>query len=549
MARADVINILYSKDKSPLEFNFDSLWIPSMYQYIGMYEIEKLYNITTSVKYSSKIEEKYKEINNIMTYLNFRKIGSGTNRVVYVNYDDTRFVAKISIDTIGLKDNWAEFKNQNLLKPFVTKMFEVSQCGTVGFSERVDPILNQLEFASMAGDIFDLLTKFIIGKYILEDIGTKYFMNWGIRKGFGPCLLDYPYVFELDGRKMYCTRPKIRGTKFPLCEGVIDYDDGFNNLVCTECGKEYFARDLSKKDKSKLNIILKGEHDMRVKVVDGNGRVVADPNKSSKTILPHTKNENINLYNNERMPRARLVGTINPVIPEETGNALLKEFNKPEVPINVEPIVVKVNLKEEPDIDVNINIPKSRLSSTPVAPESMDVIIDTSILTKDYIEKIKSIEPDISGNREALSMKNDSTLPIDKIPDVTKISIEEPEFKLDENKQDIEERKGLFVIYHHLEGIVHKFPFDKYEKADLKQKKDLKDFLFAEAKSYYIKNKIKWTKVLLEKIADDFIEKNYSFEDEDANIIINAYDEMNDEFENQRFQKMPKKKSSKLDDY
>ena len=35
----------------------------------------------------------------------------------------------------------------------------------------------------------------------MADIGTNFFMNWGIRPGFGPVLLDYPYVYELDGNK------------------------------------------------------------------------------------------------------------------------------------------------------------------------------------------------------------------------------------------------------------------------------------------------------------------------------------------------------------
>ena len=33
-------------------------------------------------------------------------------------------------------------------------------------------------------------------------------MNYGLREGFGPVLLDYPYVFELDGRKLICNVPE-----------------------------------------------------------------------------------------------------------------------------------------------------------------------------------------------------------------------------------------------------------------------------------------------------------------------------------------------------
>ena len=73
-----------------------------------------------------------------------------------------------------------------------------------------------------------------IGKYVLEDIGTIWFKNWGIRPGFGPVLLDYPYLFEVDIRDLYCYDMTPLGLP---CGGQIDYDAGFNILICTKCGK------------------------------------------------------------------------------------------------------------------------------------------------------------------------------------------------------------------------------------------------------------------------------------------------------------------------
>lgn len=44
-----------------------------------------------------------------------------------------------------------------------------------------------------------------------------------------------------------------------ICGGEIDYDEGFNHLICTKCGTEYFARDLSKKgDNKKVLVVKKG---------------------------------------------------------------------------------------------------------------------------------------------------------------------------------------------------------------------------------------------------------------------------------------------------
>ena len=50
--------------------------------------------------------------------------------------------------------------------------------------ERVKPILSREEFASVAEDVFELLNTWIIGYYIVADVGEKYFMNYAVRQGF-----------------------------------------------------------------------------------------------------------------------------------------------------------------------------------------------------------------------------------------------------------------------------------------------------------------------------------------------------------------------------
>ena len=273
MARADILNIMYSKEKSPLDFQFDSLWMPPMYNYLTVQDIEMLRQIATSNRYAAKIELKYKAIDEIMTRRGFRKFHCGTNRIVYKYLEDESFLVKIALDKVGMGDNPREYKNQFLLKPFVTKVFHVSPCGTVAFVERVQPITSRQEFQSIAGDIFEMLINCIIGKYVLEDIGTKYFMNYGLRNGFGAVLLDYPYVFELDGSKLYCN--KVNPYTMVRCDGEIDYDEGFNNLICSKCGKLYLAQELEKSIKDKL-ILMKeeGEMDMKISVRRGNNVII-----------------------------------------------------------------------------------------------------------------------------------------------------------------------------------------------------------------------------------------------------------------------------------
>lgn len=281
MARADILNIMYSKEKSPLDFKFDSLWMPSMFYYLTIQDIEALRRIATSNKYAARIELKYKAIDEIMIRRGFRKFHCGTNRIVYKYLEDESFLVKIALDEVGMGDNPREYKNQFLLKPFVTKMFEVSPCGTVAFVERVQPITSRQEFQSVAPDIFEMLINCIIGKYVLEDIGTKYFMNYGLRNGFGAVLLDYPYVFELDGNKLYCN--KVFPHTNIKCDGEIDYDAGFNNLVCSKCGKLYLAQELETSIKDKL-IIMKeeGEIEMQIQLKRGN-KVILNHNTEEET--------------------------------------------------------------------------------------------------------------------------------------------------------------------------------------------------------------------------------------------------------------------------
>ena len=198
MAKVDVFDILRAKQMSPLDFQFESLWIPPIYCYLTQQDIDALRNIATSIRLSSKIQEKYRMIDNIMRARGFKRFSAGTNRVVYSFLEDDRFVAKIAVDKVAMQDNKLEYENQFLLKPYVAKMFYTSPCGTVGFAERVLPIKNADEFRQIAGDVFEILIHKVLGKYVVEDIGTHYFMNYGVRIGFAPVLLDYPYVYKLS---------------------------------------------------------------------------------------------------------------------------------------------------------------------------------------------------------------------------------------------------------------------------------------------------------------------------------------------------------------
>jgi len=246
----DPLELFYAKQKTnALNFDFEGLMGPIIPNLLPPSIDSYLYSLATHPKYSSKIKMKFDLIDRAVNDYGFVLMGRGTNRCIYKHQIDGRIMLKIGFDRAGITDAYKELYNMNYLKPFVTKCFDVSPTGTIGLFERVIPITYKDEFISVAGDIFDVITKCFIGKYILADIGTKFYMNWGIRKGFGPVLLDYPFMYLLDGRKLHCINQVPSPIGMVMCNGLIDYDEGFNHLKCTKCGKTYFASDLAKENK------------------------------------------------------------------------------------------------------------------------------------------------------------------------------------------------------------------------------------------------------------------------------------------------------------
>lgn len=275
MSRVDLLEKMYMKDITS-SFDYEKIGAPPLYSLMSFTDTQDLYHIATSLKYNGNIEKKYELIDQIMRSRGFRKAHAGTNRVVYNFLEYPYIVAKVAIDKVGIHDSPAEFKNQNFFKPFCCKIHEVDQTGVISIVERVNPISSLEEFVSVEEDIFNLITTKIIGKYVLDDIGITKFMNYGIRNGFGPVILDFPYAYELDGKKLICNNPIKTQYGIAHCGGEIDYDGGFDNLVCTKCGRVYQARDL-KLNKENQILIMEGESAMvtRARVMRGN-KVVCD---------------------------------------------------------------------------------------------------------------------------------------------------------------------------------------------------------------------------------------------------------------------------------
>ena len=312
MSRSSLIEQLTIKRKSALEFEYDQLWAPPIMSIFTPQDIQELIKIATSIRYNGNINKKYELIDAIMKRRGFRKAHCGTNRVVYNFLESPTFVAKVAVDKVGMKDSPAEYINQRYFQPFCCKIFEVDSSGVLAFVERVNPISSIEEFISIADDVFNMMVTKIIGKYVVDDLGTDTYMNFGVRQNsngytFGPVIIDFPYVYELDGAKLKCQTPLLNsftGMMEP-CGGDIDYDAGFNHLICTKCGREYKAMDLAKDttdikfeyDSEDKEILKKIKHRVRTRLVD-NGKVIIDSGRSTNQYISKEEFEIMNTNNN-----------------------------------------------------------------------------------------------------------------------------------------------------------------------------------------------------------------------------------------------------------
>ena len=268
MARLDVLNMLYAKKKSIKDFNYDALTAPPLLSLLSQQDIYTIDMICNDPTMNSKLRERKKCIDQLLQPRGFVRFASGTNRVVYKFLEDQSFLLKVAISEPGIKDSYYEYKNQFHLKPFCAKCFETSQSGAVGLFERVETINNIHQYLDVADDHFKLLNDKVIGKYVMADVGTKFWMNLGIRVGFGVVFVDYPLLYELDGNKLFCNA-KNPITNVP-CGGQIDYDAGYNFLYCTKCGKQHLASRLAKNAYDDSIIFVKGKGKAKM-VISVNG--------------------------------------------------------------------------------------------------------------------------------------------------------------------------------------------------------------------------------------------------------------------------------------
>jgi len=247
LARLETINRLTSYNES-LKFtisDWNKMSKPPLISYVPPNVIEQVRQIVDSVRLMNLPSKKYKMVNEILSPLGIKPLASGTNRrTFYVEYDPS-VVIKIASDRVGKRDNLSEFRLQEVVKPFCTKTFDVTPDGVMSLVERVETMTSYQFKYVYTGDIFDFIMLILDRGYIMEDIGGNFHKNWGLRVGFGPVILDYPYVFEVDYAKLRCSF--VDPITKEKCDGYLDYDysKGMSEIVCTKCGTRYSARSLA----------------------------------------------------------------------------------------------------------------------------------------------------------------------------------------------------------------------------------------------------------------------------------------------------------------
>lgn len=291
---------------------FDSMTYQPLLSLITYEDVIALHMLFNDPDFCDKPRSQQLELaDSIMKPRGFTRIHSGTNRIVYGSPQHPTIVLKVATDAQGIADNDDEVYNQDFLKPYVPKVYEVSECGTVQLVEKVQPIKNRQEFWDNRYQIFNILYSFThIKKYLVEDLGSAFFMNWGLRQGFGPVILDYPYVYKYVPSRSRCIAVDEATGK--ICNGSIWYDDAMNTIICHKCGKRYSAKDIGSKlrkrqvsDKEILetfsgqelennnlfdNVIIHGysNKDASLRVNPDDAEVIKKPNVEPKLKKPNT---------------------------------------------------------------------------------------------------------------------------------------------------------------------------------------------------------------------------------------------------------------------
>lgn len=276
-----------SCEQSNSKFDWDGLTRPPIQAYLPFNAIQELNSIVSSVRLMNKPAMKYDMENKLLLKYGFKPLNSGTNRRAFYHVNDPGIVIKLASDNVGRSDNISEFNLQSILKPNCPKTFDVTPDGLIALVERVEPMSESDYKDIYGGFIFDFIYTILREGFVMEDVGGNFYKNWGIRYGFGPVILDYPYIYELDWAKLRCR--KLDHETNIVCNGWLDYDydKGLSEIVCTKCGARYSAKYLAKLLPSKSFNEFNRKKESKVSLINVNLKGFIVEEKSDGTIVSY----------------------------------------------------------------------------------------------------------------------------------------------------------------------------------------------------------------------------------------------------------------------
>lgn len=175
-------------------------------------------------------------VKNILAPLDFKEIGTGTNRIAL---SFNKLIFKVALDRRGLCDNFQEFKRSSEAPDILAKTYETNYL--INVCEYVT-LMNQEEFKNNERAVKAIL-KHLSQFYLFEDIGytSKNSCNWGSRRvklseleqaiqkrtySEQACILDYGYLYPLRGQqdKLY---------RCPFCSHKLKWNANYTGFVCS----------------------------------------------------------------------------------------------------------------------------------------------------------------------------------------------------------------------------------------------------------------------------------------------------------------------------
>lgn len=290
---------------------YDSWQAPPLSRWFTPQDVKFIEDMAISPMYTTHPKEKYHILDEFMKDRGFKTEIGGTNRRFYSSVEFPQFGAKLSTSIEGFKNNVDEFRVQHIVKPYCTKVYDVTQSGAIALDE-VGIRLDKHTIPDYGGQIFDIVDIVFKRRGIaMTDIGIATPKQWVLRRNFGPILCDFPSMVLLDPKKCYCTRMVKRGGMKVPCNGVIDFDIGFNKMECKVCGQKYEIKSLmATEDVSKFNATYvcgnnrKGElHMSKVEIFreDENGTIVEEQNMTAAPASSFVDMENAPKDENSNM--------------------------------------------------------------------------------------------------------------------------------------------------------------------------------------------------------------------------------------------------------